>query len=85
MKKIVLGAALAAVMALPFSASAATYQYVNYLGEVKSVEANDPMEAIRIAPLIAVHSGVMLVRNGLAIPSTVKVAMAGFFANAFQI
>lgn len=84
MKKIVLGAALAAVMTLPFSASAATYQYVNYLGEVKSVEANDPIEALRIAPLIALHSGVMLV-NGLAtIPASLKVAVTGFLSTTQQ-
>ena len=49
--------------ALLFSsvASAATYLYVNTSGNVQSIEANNPTQAMAVAPNLAVHSGVMLV------------------------
>lgn len=47
-------------MAVPTLAYAATYAYVNQSGEVSTVTANDPTTAMRIAPSIDEHSGVML-------------------------
>jgi len=44
-------------------ASAATYLYANTSGNLQSIEANNPTEAMAIAPNIAVHSGVMLVSS----------------------
>ncbi len=41
-------------------ASAASYAYVDAQGDVKSVIANDWMTAIKVAPNIHIHSGVML-------------------------
>lgn len=60
-KKILIGAAaLMASAAMPFSAFAATYAYVNTAGEVSTVDAADPSTAINVAPNRAVHSGVLL-------------------------
>lgn len=62
MKTFYVGAlALAAVLAAPASSLAATYAYVNTVGEVMTVEAATPTQAIQTAPNIAVHSGVMTV------------------------
>lgn len=47
-------------MALPGIASAATYAYVNTLGEVSTVTANTWQTAMATAPNIHTHSGVML-------------------------
>lgn len=47
-------------MALPGIASAATYAYVNTLGEVNTVVANSWQTAIATAPNLHIHSGVML-------------------------
>ena len=54
---------LLSVVATPASASAAVYAYVDTVGEVKSVTANDWMTAIAIAPGIHMHSGVMLLAS----------------------
>lgn len=61
MKKYLLGTlALAAVIALPTASFAAMYAYVDQSGNVRTVEANTPAEAIVTAPSIAEHSGVIL-------------------------
>lgn len=62
MKTLILGAlALAAVVAVPGVSLAATYAYVNMGGEVMTVEASTPEQAIMTAPGISTHSGVMTV------------------------
>lgn len=55
-----LAVATLAVLGLASSALAATYQYVDTSGNLRSVEANSPEQAIAIAPNIALHSGVAL-------------------------
>lgn len=61
MNKISLGAfAIAALIALPGAAFAAEYAYVNQAGEVMSVEAINADTAMKTAPNIDEHSGVML-------------------------
>jgi hypothetical protein len=57
---VMFGLFAALLVASPSNAAAATYGYVDALGEVKSVTANDWMTAIAIAPNIDIHSGVML-------------------------
>ncbi len=49
-----------AFLALPAFASAASYAYVDNIGDVKTVTANDWQTAIEIAPNIYIHSGVLL-------------------------
>jgi hypothetical protein len=44
-------------------ASAATYAYVDATGEVRSVVANDWMQAIATAPNIHIHSGVFTLKT----------------------
>ncbi|OHA58096.1 MAG: hypothetical protein A2571_03590 [Candidatus Vogelbacteria bacterium RIFOXYD1_FULL_44_32] len=44
-------------------AYAATYAYVNQSGEVSTVNADNGMTAIAIAPNIATHSGVILLNS----------------------
>jgi hypothetical protein len=53
--------ALAAVIAVPGAASAATYAFVNTAGEVMTMEATNSDVALATAPNLHVHSGVMLV------------------------
>jgi hypothetical protein len=48
------------ILALPGFAYAATYAYVNQGGEVMTTIANTPADAIKNAPSIHVHSGVLL-------------------------
>jgi hypothetical protein len=55
--------ATALAVAAPVAAFAQTFAYVNTSGDVATVEANDPMTAINIAPNRAVHSGVLLLVN----------------------
>lgn len=55
-----LGLASVIAMSVPALAFAADYGYVNSMGEVNMVQASSPMEAIRIAPGIGIHSGVIL-------------------------
>ena len=50
-------------MALPGIASAATYAYVNTLGEVSTVTANTWQTAMATAPSIHMNSGVMLLNT----------------------
>lgn len=65
-KNIVLGTVVTAgLIALPALGLAATYQYINTMGEVGSITANTPEEAMRASD-ISTHSGVMLVTS----PST---------------
>ncbi len=52
-----------ATFALPSMAFAATYAYVNSTGEVRTVTANTPTEALSTAPGISTHSGVLLLSN----------------------
>ena len=59
MKKLILGSAVALMMAAPFSASAAVYEYVSYTGEVKHIDAPYPIAALILAFDIAFNSGVM--------------------------
>jgi len=62
MKTTLLGiAALAAVIAVPGLTLAATYAYVNTAGEVMTMEAATPSQALSTAPGLHVHSGVMLI------------------------
>jgi len=64
MKTTILGiVALAAVVAVPGLSLAATYAYVNTAGEVMTIDAATPSQAISSAPGIHMHSGVILV-NG---------------------
>jgi hypothetical protein len=63
MKKLLGFTALAALAALPAASFAATYAYVNTSNEVTTVEAADANTALRTAPNIAVHSGVMLLTD----------------------
>ncbi|MDB5265167.1 MAG: hypothetical protein JWN64_738 [Parcubacteria group bacterium] len=60
MKKVLLGAASAALLALPGISFAATYAYVNQSGEVMTVDAATANAALMTAPGIGIHSGVML-------------------------
>jgi hypothetical protein len=56
---------MAAMLVTPAFASAATYAYVDAMGDVKSVTANDWMSAIATAPNIHIHSGVMILNTAL--------------------
>jgi hypothetical protein len=71
MKKILVFV-LAAAFLVPSISLAATYQYVDFLGNVKSVEAPNAAEALVTPKDISPHSGVMLV-TGKIISPTVKV------------
>lgn len=59
MKKFIAGLALVTMLAVPFSASAAVYEYVSYTGEVKYIDAPYPIAALVMAFDIAFNSGVM--------------------------
>ncbi len=50
-------------MSLPALSMAASYGYVNSLGNVSMVVADNPMIAIATAPNIATHSGVILLNT----------------------
>lgn len=64
MTKLLLGAfAIAAATALPTSAFAQMYAYVNTSGEVMTMDAVDASTALRTAPNLHVHSGVMEVSS----------------------
>lgn len=62
---VIIGGALVAgfLLSVPVFASAASFAYVNRSGEVSMVTATTPEDAIRTAPLIAEHSGVMLLQS----------------------
>lgn len=62
MNKLLLGTfALAAIVAVPGVSLAATFAYVNTVGEVLTVESVTPAQAIVTAPGIHTNSGVMLI------------------------
>lgn len=68
---------VSAYVIVPAAASAAVYAYVDVLGEVKSVTANDWMTAIATAPNIHINSGVMALTTAAdyaVIGDTVQVA-----------
>ncbi len=58
-----LGIAALAAVVLPTASLAQTFAYVNTSGEVNSVEAVDAMTALRTAPSIGIHSGVLLLQD----------------------
>lgn len=58
-----LGIAALAAVVLPTASLAQTFAYVNMSGEVNSVEAADAMTALRTAPNIGTHSGVLLLQD----------------------
>jgi len=62
---VVLGLSMVTALVLGFAnfASASTYQYVNASGQLSSVIANSPQEAMAEASSLGFHSGVMLVSN----------------------
>jgi len=47
------------ILAVPMAASAATFAYVDRMGEVRMVTADAPLVAIATAPNIHAHSGVL--------------------------
>lgn len=57
-------AAVTAALAFPAATFAQTFAYVNTSGEVTTVDAADANTALRTAPNISLHSGVMLLQNG---------------------
>ena len=71
MKKICI-VVLAVAFLAPSIALAATYQYVDVMGNVKSVEAMSAEQALMMPTDRDPQSGVMLVRN-MAISPAVKV------------
>jgi len=60
---LITGFALMALVTAPIFAQAANYAYVDALGEVKMVTANDWMTAIAVAPNIHINSGVFLLTS----------------------
>jgi len=56
------------VMAVP--ALAATYQYVDTSGSLRTMTADNSAQALATAPNIAVHSGVMLVTGSPIVTNT---------------
>lgn len=58
---LVAGTAL--TLGFPGLTYAATYAYVNQSGNVSTVTASEPMAAIRTAPGISLHSGVLLLSS----------------------
>lgn len=65
--------ALAVLVAVPLSTFAATYEYVNTLGNIQIVVAVDSNQALYLPTNIASHSGVMLVSgNNLIIGNSTQ-------------
>lgn len=52
-----------ALLALPAITVAKTYQFIDTSGNIQSIEANTPQEAIDTAYKLGIHSGVILVDN----------------------
>lgn len=67
MKKIILTASLAAILAVPAAVGAASYHYVDVAGTVNTIEAASPSDALLKARLSGktIHSGVALDRGVL--------------------
>ena len=63
MNKVLGIAALAAALALPAATFAQTFAYVNTSGEVATVDAADANTALRTAPNISLHSGVIMLQS----------------------
>lgn len=63
MNKLLGIAALAATLAFPVATFAQMFAYVNTSGEVATVDATDANTALRTAPNIATHSGVLLLQS----------------------
>ena len=73
---------LVGVAAIPASASAAMYQYVTYTGDVRVVEAGSAQIVLQTAPDIALHSGVLLLDEGIIeVPRSMDVNVTGIPAN----
>lgn len=62
--KVLATAAVAAALALPAATFAQTFAYVNTSGEITTMDATDANTALRTAPGIGLHSGVILLQNG---------------------
>lgn len=77
MKKITTAFVALAISILPAIAFASTYQYVDNSGNLRTVEANSPTQALATAPNIASHSGVMLASQGIVAGATVVVVPTG--------
>jgi len=58
--------AVVAFMSIPALSMAANYGFVNNLGNVSMVSANDALTAIAIAPNISTHSGVILLTTQMS-------------------
>ncbi len=58
--KIIGGLLLSSALLFPIASIAAAYEYVNTNGNLETVVANDPSQALVTAPDIAPTSGVML-------------------------
>jgi hypothetical protein len=63
MKKILGTIALAAAVVIPAASFAQTFAYVNTSGEVTSIEAANAQTALRTAPNMDIHSGVLLISS----------------------
>jgi hypothetical protein len=85
MKNLKIALTALAISALPVLALAGTYQYVDVSGNLRSVEANSPTQAIAIAPNIASHSGVMLAGNSTIVtPVTIPTPIPSGTGSLYQ-
>jgi hypothetical protein len=66
--------AFVGMLALPLASSAATFQYVDIHGNVKTEIATNVVSALTIATDISIHSGVFFVTLE-AIPSSMYVSL----------
>ena len=53
-----------ALLALPAVSLADTYHFIDTSGNMQSMEAGSPAEALATAPHLGIHSGVMLIGQG---------------------
>jgi len=56
-----------AILAIPAVTFANIYQYIDSGGNVQSIQANSPSEALATAPNLGLHSGVILVTNNTSL------------------